>query len=203
MFASIEPRALHRARVHGTRPVLKKLAAGPIEWTDTGVGPVDEEEESGDFTIVRTKGAFLHQADDAAGGHLQMNACWSMSSMLFLNSEDARMPGRSRRKTRRLRLISDTANKPNSKKEGANAAFIEKAPSAAAAKPQRKGFRLTEITPPPEPSRGENLYFKWQVHIEEPVVLPADAVAVHIGGPSFHQARAAVVGMSQARLHCV
>ena len=43
-----------RIRKNKTR-LEKKLKAGPIEWTDTGVGPVDEEEESGDFTIVRTK----------------------------------------------------------------------------------------------------------------------------------------------------
>ena len=57
MFASIDAAVAtieRQIRKNKTR-LEKKLKAGPIEWTDTGVGPVDEEEESGDFTIVRTK----------------------------------------------------------------------------------------------------------------------------------------------------
>ena len=56
MFASIDSACAsieRQIRKNKTR-LEKKLKAGPIEWTDTGVGPVDEEEESGDFTIVRT-----------------------------------------------------------------------------------------------------------------------------------------------------
>ena len=57
MFASIDSACAsieRQIRKNKTR-LEKKLKVGPIEWTDTGVGPVDEEEESGDFTIVRTK----------------------------------------------------------------------------------------------------------------------------------------------------
>lgn len=57
MYASVDSGVAsieRQIRKNKTR-LEKKLKAGPIEWTDTGVGPVDEEEESGDFTIVRTK----------------------------------------------------------------------------------------------------------------------------------------------------
>ena len=57
MFASIDSACAsieRQIRKNKTR-LEKKLKAGPIEWTDTGVGPVDEEEESGDFTIVHAK----------------------------------------------------------------------------------------------------------------------------------------------------
>ena len=65
----------------------KKLKAGPIEWTDTGVGPVDEEEESGDFTIVRTK-RFSIKPMTPQEAILQMNLL-EHEFYAFLNSEDA------------------------------------------------------------------------------------------------------------------
>ena len=57
MYASVDSgvAAIERQIRKNKTRLEKKLKAGPIEWTDTGVGPVDEEEESGDFTIVRTK----------------------------------------------------------------------------------------------------------------------------------------------------
>ena len=89
MFASIDAAVAtieRQIRKNKTR-LEKKLKAGPIEWTDTGVGPVDEEEESGDFTIVRTK-RFSIKPMTPQEAILQMNLL-EHEFYAFLNSEDA------------------------------------------------------------------------------------------------------------------
>ena len=89
MFASIDSACAsieRQIRKNKTR-LEKKLKAGPIEWTDTGVGPVDEEEESGDFTIVRTK-RFSIKPMTPQEAILQMNLL-EHEFYAFLNSEDA------------------------------------------------------------------------------------------------------------------
>ena len=95
-----------RIRKNKTR-LEKKLKAGPIEWTDTGVGPVDEEEESGDFTIVRTK-RFSIKPMTPQEAILQMNLL-EHEFYAFLNSEDAdAFSVVYRRKNGGYGLISDT-----------------------------------------------------------------------------------------------
>ena len=85
----------------------KKLKTGPIEWTDTGVGPVDEEEDSGDFTIVRTK-RFSIKPMTPQEAILQMNLL-EHEFYAFLNSEDAdAFSVVYRRKNGGYGLISDT-----------------------------------------------------------------------------------------------
>ena len=100
MFASIDSACAsieRQIRKNKTR-LEKKLKAGPIEWTDTGVGPVEEEEESGDFTIVRTKRFSIKQ----------MNLL-EHEFYAFLNSEDAdAFSVVYRRKNGGYGLISDT-----------------------------------------------------------------------------------------------
>ena len=89
MFASIDSACAsieRQIRKNKTR-LEKKLKTGPIEWTDTGVGPVDEEEDSGDFTIVRTK-RFSIKPMTPQEAILQMNLL-EHAFYAFLNSEDA------------------------------------------------------------------------------------------------------------------
>lgn len=89
MYASVDSGVAsieRQIRKNKTR-LEKKLKAGPIEWTDTGVGPVDEEEESGDFTIVRTK-RFSIKPMTPQEAILQMNLL-EHEFYAFLNSEDA------------------------------------------------------------------------------------------------------------------
>ena len=89
MFASIDAAVgtiEGQIRKNKTR-LEKKLKTGPIEWTDTGVGPVDEEEDSGDFTIVRTK-RFSIKPMTPQEAILQMNLL-EHAFYAFLNSEDA------------------------------------------------------------------------------------------------------------------
>ena len=109
MFASIDAAVAtieRQIRKNKTR-LEKKLKAGPIEWTDTGVGPVDEEEESGDFTIVRTK-RFSIKPMTPQEAILQMNLL-EHEFYAFLNSEDAdAFSVVYRRKNGGYGLISDT-----------------------------------------------------------------------------------------------
>ena len=109
MFASIDSACAsieRQIRKNRTR-LEKKLKAGPIEWTDTGVGPVDEEEESGDFTIVRTK-RFSIKPMTPQEAILQMNLL-EHEFYAFLNSEDAdAFSVVYRRKNGGYGLISDT-----------------------------------------------------------------------------------------------
>lgn len=88
MYASVDSAVAtieRQIRKNKTR-LEKKLKAGPIEWTDTGVGPVDEEEESGDFTIVRTK-RFSIKPMTPQEAILQMNLL-DHSFFVFRSSED-------------------------------------------------------------------------------------------------------------------
>ena len=109
MFASVDGAVSsieRQIRKNKTR-LEKKLKAGPIEWTDTGVGPVDEEEESGDFTIVRTK-RFSIKPMTPQEAILQMNLL-EHEFYAFLNSEDAdAFSVVYRRKNGGYGLISDT-----------------------------------------------------------------------------------------------
>ena len=109
MFASIDAAVAtieRQIRKNKTR-LEKKLKTGPIEWTDTGVGPVDEEEESGDFTIVRTK-RFSIKPMTPQEAILQMNLL-EHEFYAFLNSEDAdAFSVVYRRKNGGYGLISDT-----------------------------------------------------------------------------------------------
>ena len=109
MFASIDAAVAtieRQIRKNKTR-LEKKLKAGPIEWTDTGVGPVEEEEESGDFTIVRTK-RFSIKPMTPQEAILQMNLL-EHEFYAFLNSEDAdAFSVVYRRKNGGYGLISDT-----------------------------------------------------------------------------------------------
>ena len=109
MYASIDAAVAtieRQIRKNKTR-LEKKLKAGPIEWTDTGVGPVDEEEESGDFTIVRTK-RFSIKPMTPQEAILQMNLL-EHEFYAFLNSEDAdAFSVVYRRKNGGYGLISDT-----------------------------------------------------------------------------------------------
>ena len=109
MFASIDAAVAtieRQIRKNKTR-LEKKLKAGPIEWTDTGVGPVDEEEESGDFAIVRTK-RFSIKPMTPQEAILQMNLL-EHEFYAFLNSEDAdAFSVVYRRKNGGYGLISDT-----------------------------------------------------------------------------------------------
>ena len=109
MFASIDAAVAtieRQIRKNKTR-LEKKLKAGPIEWTDTGVGPVDEEEESGDFTIVRTK-RFSIKPMTPQEAILQMNLL-EHEFYAFLNSEDTdAFSVVYRRKNGGYGLISDT-----------------------------------------------------------------------------------------------
>ena len=109
MYASIDSAvALIERQIRKNKTRLeKKLKAGPIEWTDTGVGPVDEEEESGDFTIVRTK-RFSIKPMTPQEAILQMNLL-EHEFYAFLNSEDAdAFSVVYRRKNGGYGLISDT-----------------------------------------------------------------------------------------------
>lgn len=109
MYASVDSGVAsieRQIRKNKTR-LEKKLKAGPIEWTDTGVGPVDEEEESGDFTIVRTK-RFSIKPMTPQEAILQMNLL-EHEFYAFLNSEDAdAFSVVYRRKNGGYGLISDT-----------------------------------------------------------------------------------------------
>ena len=109
MYASIDAAVAtieRQIRKNKTR-LEKKLKAGPIEWTDTGVGPVEEEEESGDFTIVRTK-RFSIKPMTPQEAILQMNLL-EHEFYAFLNSEDAdAFSVVYRRKNGGYGLISDT-----------------------------------------------------------------------------------------------
>ena len=109
MFASIDSACAsieRQIRKNKTR-LEKKLKTGPIEWTDTGVGPVDEEEDSGDFTIVRTK-RFSIKPMTPQEAILQMNLL-EHAFYAFLNSEDAdAFSVVYRRKSGGYGLISDT-----------------------------------------------------------------------------------------------
>lgn len=109
MYASVDSAVAtieRQIRKNKTR-LEKKLKAGPIEWTDTGVGPVDEEEESGDFTIVRTK-RFSIKPMTPQEAILQMNLL-EHEFYAFLNSEDAdAFSVVYRRKNGGYGLISDT-----------------------------------------------------------------------------------------------
>lgn len=109
MYASIDAAVAtieRQIRKNKTR-LEKKLKAGPIEWTDTGVGPVDEEEDSGDFTIVRTK-RFSIKPMTPQEAILQMNLL-EHAFYAFLNSEDAdAFSVVYRRKSGGYGLISDT-----------------------------------------------------------------------------------------------
>ena len=127
MFASIDSACAsieRQIRKNKTR-LEKKLKAGPIEWTDTGVGPVDEE-ESGDFTIVRT---FLHQPMTHAGAIHGMNLL-EHEFYAFLNQRRrgclfGRLPRR--KNCNGYGLISMRRNKPNAaKRETCAPAFIVK-----------------------------------------------------------------------------
>lgn len=109
MYASVDSGVAsieRQIRKNKTR-LEKKLKAGPIEWTDTGVGPVDEEEESGDFTIVRTK-RFSIKPMTPQEAILQMNLL-EHEFYAFLNSENAdAFSVVYRRKNGGYGLISDT-----------------------------------------------------------------------------------------------
>ena len=109
MFASIDSACAsieRQIRKNKTR-LEKKLKTGPIEWTDTGVGPVDEEEDSGDFTIVRTK-RFSIKPMTPQEAILQMNLL-EHEFYAFLNSEDGdAFSVVYRRKSGGYGLISDT-----------------------------------------------------------------------------------------------
>ena len=109
MYASVDSgvAAIERQIRKNKTRLEKKLKAGPIEWTDTGVGPVDEEEESGDFTIVRTK-RFSIKPMTPQEAILQMNLL-EHEFYAFLNSEDAdAFSVVYRRKNGGYGLISDT-----------------------------------------------------------------------------------------------
>ena len=109
MFASIDAAVAtieRQIRKNKTR-LEKKLKTGPIDWSDTGVGPVEEEEESGDFTIVRTK-RFSIKPMTSQEAILQMNLL-EHEFYAFLNSEDGdAFSVVYRRKNGGYGLISDT-----------------------------------------------------------------------------------------------
>ena len=109
MFASIDSACAsieRQIRKNKTR-LEKKLKAGPIDWSEYGVTPEAEEDESEDFTIVRTK-RFSMKPMTAQEAILQMNLL-EHEFYAFRNSEESdAFSVVYRRKNGGYGLISDT-----------------------------------------------------------------------------------------------